>query len=573
MRTTLALSLILLLAAFAQAQTPTAYDCQISATFTATSTTTAPYYNKGPVAPCVSWRLTYATLNATGVSIQLQGTNNLPNGNADPAGWTALTPQTGSTNPATGTSAGTIAACCDYYPWIRAIATSFTGTGQTMSLAVFGYKGTSASRQTEGTGTVTGGPFTAGNAIIGAGGQAIADSGSPPFANPMVAAGDMIDGGASGAPARLAGNTSTVPKALTATGDGVNAGTPQWSVITTNAALYYFSDTASDLSSTLQMIQATYSPKTTLNYALSVGTNNLQQWATNAGTPGATFAPAGVWAVHLHYSRSVAPIGTIYLQAQINEVSATGTFIATIGTTEQTPAINPQGGEQEDDLAYADSNPYTFASSTSRVQVIVQAISSSATPTVNLIVGGTADAHLAIPTSSGGGGVTTVTASLPLTASAGSSPNLALPFPATSVDISTPANPTAGSTSWYTKGGTWCSLSPAGVENCTGAGGGSGGPTTQAVVTGSRSFGVAYQNTNSTTMWVAAASECSSGTVCELNALTDTSNPPTTQVLYSEGVGGAFAAPSLTFLVLPGSWYVINIAGGSPTNSQWTEWH
>ena len=37
-----------------------------------------------------------------------------------------------------------------------------------------------------------------------------------------------------------------------------------------------------------------------------------------------------------------------------------------------------------------------------------------------------------------------------------------------STDIATPANPTAGVTAWYTKAGKLCSLSPAGVENCTG---------------------------------------------------------------------------------------------------------
>ena len=111
---TLLLCLIPFMAAALQAQTPTPYDCQLSATFTASTLTTAPYYNLGPAAPCVSWRLTYNTLNATGVSISLQGTGNLPNGNADPAGWTNLTAQTGSANPATGTSAGTVAACCDY---------------------------------------------------------------------------------------------------------------------------------------------------------------------------------------------------------------------------------------------------------------------------------------------------------------------------------------------------------------------------------------------------------------------------------------------------------------------------
>ena len=157
MRATPILSLMVLMAAFLQAQTtPTPVDCQFSATFTASSLVTPSYYNKGPTAPCIAWRLTYATVNATGVSISLQGTNNLPNGTADPAGWTNLTVTAPVVNPATGVNAGTIAACCDYYPWVRAVAGTFTGTGQTMSLTVLGYKGTSASRNTGGgSGTVT----------------------------------------------------------------------------------------------------------------------------------------------------------------------------------------------------------------------------------------------------------------------------------------------------------------------------------------------------------------------------------------------------------------------------------
>ena len=149
------LFMLLILAVFAQAQTGTPYDCQLTATFTASNLTSASYYNRGPAAPCIAWRLTYSTINATAVSISLQGTTNLANGTADPAGWTNLTTPTGSSNPATGTNSGTIASCCDYYPWIRAIAGTFTGTNQTMSLSVLGYKGTSASRNTGGGGTVT----------------------------------------------------------------------------------------------------------------------------------------------------------------------------------------------------------------------------------------------------------------------------------------------------------------------------------------------------------------------------------------------------------------------------------
>ena len=164
------LCLMALLAAVLPAQTPTPYDCQQSATFTASTLTTASYYNRGPAAPCVSWRLTYHTQSATGVSISLQGTGNLANGQPDPAGWTNLTVTAPVTNPATGTAAGTIAACCDYYPWIRAIATTFTGTGQTMKLAVFGYKGTSAARTTGGGGGGTVTAVTATSPIVSSNG-------------------------------------------------------------------------------------------------------------------------------------------------------------------------------------------------------------------------------------------------------------------------------------------------------------------------------------------------------------------------------------------------------------------
>lgn len=42
-------------------------------------------------------------------------------------------------------------------------------------------------------------------------------------------------------------------------------------------------------------------------------------------------------------------------------------------------------------------------------------------------------------------------------------------IPVTTTDIATPADPPAGKTRWYTKGGAICSLTPAGVENCLGA--------------------------------------------------------------------------------------------------------
>lgn len=46
----------------------------------------------------------------------------------------------------------------------------------------------------------------------------------------------------------------------------------------------------------------------------------------------------------------------------------------------------------------------------------------------------------------------------------------AVNIPVTTTDIATPgAAPSAGKTIWYSKNGTFCSLSPASVENCTGS--------------------------------------------------------------------------------------------------------
>ena len=155
------LGFMLLLATVLHGQSnPTPFDCELAATFTAASTTSVSYYNVGPTAPCVAWRLTYSTINATGVSIELQGTNNLAGATApapDPAGWVNLTPVAPTSNPAIGLTSGSIVGCCDYYPWIRVIATTFTGPGtQTMRLTLLGYKGTSAANGGGGGGALAG---------------------------------------------------------------------------------------------------------------------------------------------------------------------------------------------------------------------------------------------------------------------------------------------------------------------------------------------------------------------------------------------------------------------------------
>ena len=227
-------SLLFTLAAYGQG-TP---DIQFQSTFSAQAPGNAQS-NKG--ASAVAFRFTYYTALATGVSVRLEGTNDIA-GLPNPGGWTALTPAPGSTSPALGTANGEAAYCCDYYPWIRVNPTTLTGTpGFNLIGRTYGFKGTSAGSVPPG--SVFGGPFTPGNVVIGAGGQGISGSTTPLSSlvvNPMTNLGDMISGGAAGAPARVAGNITTSPLCLIQTGTGAASSPPVWSPCPANGQLTYY---------------------------------------------------------------------------------------------------------------------------------------------------------------------------------------------------------------------------------------------------------------------------------------------------------------------------------------------
>lgn len=120
------------------------------ATFTAVSAQSPVLDNRvkqtGGI-PIISWVVTYFTDGSpTSVSIQIEGS---PDSNGAPSGsWTPLTAATtpiASANPATGTSQGSIRACCDYYPWIRLNLTTFSGgTSPTLNARGNGYYAVSA---------------------------------------------------------------------------------------------------------------------------------------------------------------------------------------------------------------------------------------------------------------------------------------------------------------------------------------------------------------------------------------------------------------------------------------------
>ena len=473
MRTTLIGLLLLLTAALSQAQTATPYDCQFNATFTATTLTTGSYYNKGPSAPCIAWRLTYATLNATGVSISLQGTVNLPNGQPDPLSWTNLTTPTGSTNPATGTASGTIASCCDYYPWIRVIAGTFTGTAQTMSLTVLGYRGTSASRS-------TGGGVTA--------------------------------------------VTATSPIQATA------GNTPVISLDTTKVPQKFFGTAAPG----------------------SIAGNLPGDLYTNttAHTEYVCNAPSGTPA---NACTAVAAAGWLLLNTggTVTAVTGTSPIVSSAGTT---PAISldttkvPRkffGTAAPGSVATNLPGDF-FTDTTAHNQYVCNAPSGTAAPACTAVVA--AEWLLVNPA----GGITP---------------------PVTFVDVSTPGDPTAGSTTWYTKGGKLCSLSPAGSENCTGGGGGGGGPTTQTAYNGGagRIFGSTYQNLTTAPIYLNIGAACS-GAIMILSIGPSTPLTPTTAA-DAVGVVASSTWATLTGIVLPNYYYAM--LGTCPQvvgSYLWIEW-
>lgn len=124
----------LFLAALACGQSGTP-DCQTAPASVSASGTVITIANK--TTPCVMWRLTYWTNSATGVSLTLAGA---PDVAGVPGSFTALTATQGSANPATATDRGQIAACCDYYPWIRISAGTLTGTGVALVAKLYGWK-------------------------------------------------------------------------------------------------------------------------------------------------------------------------------------------------------------------------------------------------------------------------------------------------------------------------------------------------------------------------------------------------------------------------------------------------
>jgi len=92
-----------------------------------------------------------------------------------------------------------------------------------------------------------------------------------------------------------------------------------------------------------------------------------------------------------------------------------------------------------------------------------------------------------------------------------------------------------------------------------------GGPTTQNVVTVSRSFGSIYLNNTGKVMYVAINTGLAGGASCIVYC--DSTNNPSTTILVA--LGAASGSTPLMFIVLPNYYYKV-LSGG--TLNVWTEW-
>jgi len=244
--------------------------------------------------------------------------------------------------------------------------------------------------------SIASGTYTSGGSIVGTATQtctlAITGGNSTATATVALTGINTIAGGTALTITNVGSQFTTAPTAAT-----LGSGTATCSGSAVIATV--LDGAVSDVSGDFPLLAAPYNPKTTMTYSIGTGsgTTNEQTWVTAAGSPNLTFIPAGAYICHLHQSRTNAFTGTAGSQCRFDEVDSSGAFIATIGTTTQSGNIT--GTEHAETLEFDDANVYTLASTSSRIAVIVQLVQTTvgATGTLDLYVGGTADAHIILP--------------------------------------------------------------------------------------------------------------------------------------------------------------------------------
>jgi hypothetical protein len=317
----------------------------------ASSNTTGPVLSLGTPASTLTIAVsTTGTVSAFSVVVQ---------GSVDSVNWENV--GSAVTSVTAGTSIGT-GVLLQYF---QAILNGYSGTGTVTAKLAYSLGGTGGGPAPPNgaaggvlTGTypspsglaataVAAGSYTNAGITVGADGRlTAASSGSASgMANPMTTAGDLIDGGTGGTPARLGGNISATKNYLTSTGTGSAALAPAWGTIAANdvpTLNQSTTGTAAGLSSTLAIGSGgTGSPTqnfTGLRTPSAVVTTNtaLTPYAASAGEYVRTDASGGGVYVTL-------PAGTANAVLGIKQTAVSGAYKTTYTCTSP-DVINVAGG-------------------------------------------------------------------------------------------------------------------------------------------------------------------------------------------------------------------------------------
>lgn len=216
-----------------------------------------------------------------------------------------------------------------------------------------------------GTGNITLDPLSGSTGFVkGTAGLLSIDTATYIPTTVMTTLGDIIYGAVSGSATRLAGNTTTVPKFLSQTGDGSNSAAPSWQPLPVSGLLtFFFIDTTSGItqSGTTYKLQPSinnYTPATKAQLTTTVNNGGVVAgWITPSGFPNVNLIADGVFHFHIHASRNSGASENITIHPVVYSRTTGGTETL-ICTGEDTSILTTS--EVEYDLAAVLTQPVTI---------------------------------------------------------------------------------------------------------------------------------------------------------------------------------------------------------------------
>ena len=202
---------------------------------------------------------------------------------------------------------------------------------------------------------------------------------------PATQAGDMFYASGVGGSTltRIPPNTSTGLQFLGQAGTGTTAGAPSWQVLPSTGFLNYFLNgvAATGVPGVFQLNPIEPIGLGTLTTVFnSSGTTGLGSFITASGVPNLLYLPAGNLTAYIWSYQTATQAGRYAsIIATFYEANGFGTVIGVIGTTN---SVTISGSLNQYTLVYSQSNLYNFQSTSSRIQVNINATTTGNTNTI-----------------------------------------------------------------------------------------------------------------------------------------------------------------------------------------------